>query len=124
MIPALGEADALAAKQRVDPETSFKFQFRSYLQISGRSAEDAAQPAGGRHAGRSVRFQFEYPEPLANSGPRLDADSIIDRCPNPLLAAHVTLSCLNRNMPQKELNLFQLTAGSLAQLRGRGDAKS
>jgi hypothetical protein len=79
MIPALGEALVLAAKQRIDPETSFKFQFRSYLRISGRSAEDAAQPAGGRHAGRSVRFQFEYPEPLANSGPWLDSDSIIDR---------------------------------------------
>jgi hypothetical protein len=40
----------------------------------------------------------------------------LDRRPNSLLASEISLGRLNRNVPQKELNLFQLSSASLAQL--------
>jgi hypothetical protein len=59
---------------------------------------DRAQraPFGRQEAVAQVaRFQSEYPEPLADSGSRLDSDSIVDRGPNPLFAAQVSLGRLN-----------------------------
>jgi hypothetical protein len=45
----------------------------------------------------------------------LDPDSIIDRRSNPLLATQVAFRGLNGNMPQKELDLFQLPSRSMAE---------
>jgi hypothetical protein len=45
----------------------------------------------------------------------LDPDSIIDRRSNPLLATQVAFRRLNGNMPQKELDLFQLPSRSMAE---------
>jgi hypothetical protein len=42
---------------------------------------------------------------------RLDANPVVHRCPDPLLAAEVELSCLDRDMPEQKLNLVQLPAG-------------
>jgi hypothetical protein len=46
------------------------------------------------------------PEPPGDSGIWFDSDAIIDRRPNPLLAAKVTLGRLNRDMSQQELDLL------------------
>src|SRR6202035_5823510 len=45
----------------------------------------------------------------------LDPDLIIDRGSNPLLATQVAFRRLNGNMPQKELDLFQLPSRSMAE---------
>jgi hypothetical protein len=45
----------------------------------------------------------------------LDPDLIIDHRSNPLLATQVAFRRLNGNMPQKELDLFQLPSGSMAE---------
>jgi hypothetical protein len=45
----------------------------------------------------------------------LDPDSIIDRRSNPLLATQVAFRGLDGNMPQKELDLFQLPSRSMAE---------
>jgi hypothetical protein len=39
-----------------------------------------------------------------------DSDAIIDRRPNPLLAAKVSLGRLSRDMSQKELDLLQFAS--------------
>jgi transcriptional regulator of acetoin/glycerol metabolism len=44
----------------------------------------------------------------------LDSYPIIDRRSNPLPAAEVAFRRLNGNMPQKELDLFQLSSRSMA----------
>src|SRR3981081_802477 len=44
-----------------------------------------------------------------------DSDGIIDRRPNPLLAAKVSLGRLNRDMSQQELDLLQFASGSMTQ---------
>jgi hypothetical protein len=49
------------------------------------------------------------PEPR-DSGIWFDSDAIIDRRPNPLLAAKVSLGRLNRDMSQQELDLLQFAA--------------
>jgi hypothetical protein len=53
--------------------------------------------------------------PAADSMLWFDTDAIIHRRPDPLLAAQISLGRLNRNMPQQELDLFQLTSGCLTQ---------
>jgi hypothetical protein len=58
------------------------------------------------------------PEPR-DSGIWFDSDAIIDRRSNPLLAAKVSLGCLNRDMSQQELDLFQFAACSVAQTSAR-----
>jgi hypothetical protein len=58
------------------------------------------------------------PEPR-DSGIWFDSDAIIDRRPNPLLAAKVSLGRLNRDMSQQELDLFQFAACSVAQTSAR-----
>jgi hypothetical protein len=58
------------------------------------------------------------PEPRA-SGIWFDSDAIIDRRPNPLLAAKVSLGCLNRDMSQQELDLFQFASCSVAKTSAR-----
>ena len=45
----------------------------------------------------------------------LDPNSIIDGVANPLFAAKVALRRLNRNVPQKELDLLQLTSRRMAE---------
>jgi len=50
------------------------------------------------------------PEPPADSAIWFDSDAIIDRRPNPLLAAKVSLGCLNRDMSQQELDLLQFAS--------------
>jgi len=58
------------------------------------------------------------PEPR-DSGIWFDSDAIIDRRPNPLLAAEVSLGCLNRDMSQQELDLFQFASRNMAQTSAR-----
>jgi hypothetical protein len=50
-----------------------------------------------------------FPNP-GDSGIWSDSDAIIDRRPNPLLAAKVSLGCLNRDMSQQELDLLQFAS--------------
>ena len=47
---------------------------------------------------------------------RLDANPIVHRSTNSLFAAEITLGSLYRNVPEKELDLLQLTACRMAQL--------
>ena len=47
---------------------------------------------------------------LGDSAIWFDSDAIIDRRPNPLLAAKVSLGCLNRDMSQQELDLLQFAS--------------
>ena len=47
---------------------------------------------------------------------RLEAEEIIYRMPEILLAAEITFRRLHRHMPQQELNLFQLATACVAQL--------
>ncbi len=51
---------------------------------------------------------------------RFDANAIIDRGSNPLLAAKVSFGRLNRDVPQKELDLLQLASRS----NGRAEHRS
>jgi hypothetical protein len=50
------------------------------------------------------------PEPPGDSAIWFDSDAIIDRRPNPLLAAKVSLGRLNRDMSQQELDLLQFAS--------------
>jgi hypothetical protein len=52
--------------------------------------------------------------PPSIAGIWFDADAIIDRGSNPLYTAKVSFGRLNGNIPQKELDLFQLSSGSMA----------
>ena len=56
---------------------------------------------------QSSGWSATLPEPSSDSGIWFDSDAIIDRRPNPLLAAKVSLGCLNRDMSQQELDLLQ-----------------
>jgi hypothetical protein len=47
------------------------------------------------------------------SGARFDADLVINRLFEPLLATKILFCGLNRNMPQKELNLLQFAASTV-----------
>jgi hypothetical protein len=49
------------------------------------------------------------PEPPDDSG-WFDSDAIVDRLPNSLLAAKVSLGRLSRDMSQKELDLLQFAS--------------
>jgi hypothetical protein len=49
----------------------------------------------------------------------LDADVVVHSPANPLLAAEIAFSCLHGNATEKELNLFQFSTRSMAQLRAR-----
>ena len=60
---------------------------------------------GSKPSGLSELFQ----NPVTQ-GFGFDSDAIIDRRPNPLLAAKVSLGCLNRDMSQQELDLFQFAS--------------
>ncbi len=46
--------------------------------------------------------------------PRLQTDTIIDSITKPLLAAKVSLGCLNRDMPKQELHLLKFAASLMA----------
>jgi len=48
---------------------------------------------------------------VAASATRLDANFVVDCATNPLLAAKVSLSCLNGNVLKQELDLFEFAAG-------------
>ena len=60
--------------------------------------------------------------PSSPSGVRFDSDSIIDRRSNALLAAQVAFCRLDRNVSQKELDLFQLSSRGVAE-PGTGPTK-
>ena len=51
----------------------------------------------------------------ADSDPGFDADPVIHRGPNALLAAEVSLRRLDRDVPEEELDLLQLAARRMAQ---------
>jgi len=50
---------------------------------------------------------------------RFDADVVIHGTVDPLLAAEIVFSCLHGNVPEKELDLIQLSTRCMAQLRAR-----
>ena len=50
---------------------------------------------------------------------RFDADVVIHGTVDPLLAAEIVFSCLDGNVPEKELDLIQLSTRCMAQLRAR-----
>ena len=54
----------------------------------------------------------------SRSALRFDADAVVHCSINPLLAAEITLVVCTETCP-KELNLLQLSAGRMAQLRAR-----
>jgi hypothetical protein len=45
---------------------------------------------------------------------RLNSEPVVNRATQPLLASEVSLSCLNRNVPEQELNLVEFSAGNVA----------
>ena len=53
----------------------------------------------------------------SRSALRFDADAVVHCSTNPLFAAEITLGSLYRNVPEKELDLLQLIACRMAQLR-------
>ena len=50
---------------------------------------------------------------------RFDADVVVDSSANPLLAAEIAFGCLHGDVAEKELNLFQRSTRSVAQLGAR-----
>lgn len=50
---------------------------------------------------------------------RLDSDGIVNRVPEPLLAAQVSLGRLHADVPEQKLDLLQLPAGFMTQTRAR-----
>jgi hypothetical protein len=50
---------------------------------------------------------------------RFDADVVVHSSANPLLAAEIAFSCLHGNVTEQELDLFQFSTRSMAQLRAR-----
>ena len=48
---------------------------------------------------------------------RFDADVVVHRSANPLLAAEISFGCLHEYMAKQELNLVKFAAGGMAQLR-------
>ena len=66
---------------------------------------------------RYLRLQRGSLALLAPSTSRFDTDVVVDGSIDPLLAAKVSLSCLNRHVTKQELDLFELTARCMAQLR-------
>jgi hypothetical protein len=52
-------------------------------------------------------------------GSRLNADAIINCILDPLLEAEISLSCLNRDMTEYKLDLFQFATGNVAQASTR-----
>ena len=50
---------------------------------------------------------------------RFNADPVVQRSTNPLFTGEITLGGLDRHVAEKKLNLLQLPAGSMAQLRAR-----
>ena len=74
---------------------------------------------------RSCALSFEVPAPSFErivchssegnrSGLRLDPDPVVDCRRDPLGAAEVTFSGLHGNVPEKKLNLLQLTSSGPA----------
>jgi hypothetical protein len=57
--------------------------------------------------------------PQSAAGLRLYANPIVHRSANPLFAAEITFGCLDRHVAEQELDLLQLSAGGMAQLRAR-----
>ena len=51
---------------------------------------------------------------MACSAPRLDTNLIIDCASYALSATEVSLSCLNGNVPEEQLDLFEFTARKMA----------
>jgi len=51
----------------------------------------------------------------SSSASRFDADAVIDRAANPLLAAQIPLGGLNGNVPEKKLYLLQFATCGMAQ---------
>jgi hypothetical protein len=45
---------------------------------------------------------------------RLNADLVIHGTLNPLFATEISFGCLNRNVTEQKLNLFEFTSGSMA----------
>ena len=50
---------------------------------------------------------------------RFNTDAVVHGSANPLLAAEIAFSCLHGNVTEKELDLFQFSTRSMAQLRAR-----
>ena len=50
---------------------------------------------------------------------RFDTDAIVHGSANPLLAAKIAFGCLHGNVTEKKLDLIQLSARCMAQLRAR-----
>jgi hypothetical protein len=50
---------------------------------------------------------------------RFNADPIVHRSANALFVAEIAFGCLDRDVAKQELDLLQLSAGSMAQLRTR-----
>src|SRR5712692_6643088 len=57
--------------------------------------------------------------PGSRSIRRLDTDPVVDRGPDSLFAAEVSLCGLDRDVSGEKLNLFQLPSGRMAQPRAR-----
>ncbi len=64
----------------------------------------------------AVKFNPKTPEWVerVHFGLWLQADMIIDCQPEPLFAAQIPFGCFHRDVPQEELNLFQLATGNMA----------
>ena len=69
---------------------------------------------GGRH-GHGWRFRVA----IRGSCFRSQGKQIVDRVPEILLASEVAFRCLHRSVSQQELNLLDLSAAGMAQLRAR-----
>ena len=51
---------------------------------------------------------------LGASVRRLNANLVIYSTLNPLFATEISFGCLNRNVTEQKLNLFEITSGSMA----------
>jgi hypothetical protein len=69
------------------------------------------------HDEETTQALVAYPVRRAKGADMVDANPIVHCSTNSLFAAEITLCSLYRNVPKKELDLLQLTACRMAQLR-------
>jgi hypothetical protein len=63
----------------------------------------------------SCRLVGESDNELPRSARRLYSDFVVDSTLNPLIAAEISLCCLNRNMTEQKLDLFEFASGGMAE---------
>jgi hypothetical protein len=78
--------------------------------MTGRLVVQLPRVLTGRCEGSAFRAGCEH------TGLRFNADAVVDRSTDSLLAAKISFGCLHGNVSKKELDLVQFSPGRMAQL--------